>query len=186
MRRSFFGRGLLALIGSLIPSSLPVYADCGPPSFGCGYINASLYQKPNREGQSTAAIYCEDNKCMHSRKKLSELYMYPGDPSNYDTWNDALSSVNFIYYYAWLLYGDVNFEGPCIAAYMKPNGLRPKSQPRDSGRYFFNLRDAGFDNKVSSYKLVRIDATTNKPSTRCRLVPLITESGSFRLVPTSP
>jgi hypothetical protein len=158
--------GIATTIAVILP--LPAYADC---SFCYSLKTPRLFQHPNKEGQSLYTGYCTENadgSCdlITRRKNLSDESLYPGDPSDWRTWNDRASSIEFYYNGdAVLLYTDHNYQGSCIATYLKPD----TPEPRDKG--WVNLGDVGFDDRASSYKVLHDAGGT--VNTRCKLTPLV-------------
>jgi len=82
--------------------------------------NWFAYQHPNKNGQSLKLNPCDTDtgQFVDRRKKLSSLYLYPGDPSNWKTWDNQISSVEVRRNIAINLYRDNNFEGPCISLFI--------------------------------------------------------------------
>jgi hypothetical protein len=161
----------------------PAFAD------SCSFCNSfntpRLFQHANKEGQILYTGYCkrrDEDHCdlITRRKTLSDKTMYPGDPTNQDTWNDQASSVEFYSdSNALLLYKDHNYQGSCIAIYRKRN------TPLPDNKGWVNLGDVGFDDRVSSYKLTSVsnDGTVN---TRCKLIPLVLKPGKpNQLIPAA-
>jgi len=157
-------------------TGLPLRAqECSSQPVSCSfcYTNKApiLFQHPNKQGQWLSTVYCRSPYCCRARKKLSDLTLYPADPSDWKTWNDVASSVEFNDSWdAILLYKDHNFEGPCIALYLKPG------TPAPDWKGWVNLSDVGFDDRASSYKLSGTGGTS-PPGTRCKLVPLVLKPG---------
>jgi hypothetical protein len=168
-------------IGASIFFPIASQADWSEKCAFCYWMNSpEFFQHPGKGGQSIYSQFCTTSDgCRSRRKKLSEVSLYEGDPTS-GTWDNVISSVRFYSDSdAVLLYQNANYEGPCIALYLK----RGTKRPDDKG--WVNLSDVGFNDRTSSYKLTVTSFNGDGgPSTRCQLVPLVLKVGQpNQLVP---
>lgn len=168
----------LGLLNGLYSSS----AEAGPCDSRfppIGMLKTWLYQHPGKGGQELMLYVCNPpDDWVNRRKQLSREYLYPGDPSNWDTWNDKASSLEFEAYDAINLYEDHNYEGRCVSLYI--NAASP------ARRGWINLNSIGFNDVTSSYKVLYSGMPAGSYHTRCPKIPLVLKPGSSsQLIPTT-
>lgn len=157
--RFFFILGLLVLVSTAIPnqvladtpsiklrpiseevSNLTCFADSS-------YKKIMAYQFADQQGVNFWMNRCnqQTGQFISRESDLTKYWKYPGDPTNWETWNDVPSSVNVTRGRVINLFENVDYGGKtCISLdLVDPN----------MGFGYFNLAEVKFDNMTSSYIL---------------------------------